>query len=482
MYNKTINSSIAVFLNCTSTMIKKTFFGESIMQKHELVRNYIIEKLRNGELKKGQRLPSCREVAGELSVNKITVNKAYCTMEEDHILYSIPRGGFYVVDDMKNIVIKQKIYDFATVTPEQKLIPYREFSHVINKAVEHYKNDLFSYEATAGLLTLRQTLKEMFETSAIYTEPHRVVITNGAQQAICLLLQMLFKNSKGKLLLEAPTYNLVLSIAEMNEIETLSIPRNKNGFDLIKLEKLFKNNDITVFYIIPRHHNPTGFSLEEKHKKRIAELADKYDILILEDDYLADLSSKKGSMPIHYYDTHDRTIYIRSFSKTFMPGIRLGAVVLPETLTKSFTELKRITDLNTSRLPQAALDLFIKSGMYEKHVQKVRKTYEQKLRNSKEIIEALSPTWIDWYVPSHGFFIWGEIKNSKHDFELEKLLADNNVLIKTGSLSYPRISTVQELAPISETQSNCIRLCISCIPMEDLKEGLCRMMELLNSL
>lgn len=442
------------------------------MQKHEIIREYIVQKIKSGELKKGSRIPSCRDVSKELFVNKITVNKVYRSMEEEHLIYGIPKGGFYVVEDMADSAAKHKVYDFAAVTPDSRLIPYREFSHVINKAVDHYKTDLFSYEPTAGLSELRHTLKDMFENNAIYTGSNNIVITNGAQQAIHLLLQMLFKDSVAKLLVEAPTYNLVLRMAEMLGIGIDCVPRESSGFDLCELENIFESKSIKAFYLMPRHHNPTGFSLEEKHKRRIAELAAKYDVFILEDDYLADLGSNKSRLPIHYYDTDDKTIYIRSFSKTFMPGMRLGAAVLPEYLTERFTEQKRLADLNTSRLPQAALDLFIKSGMYEKQAQKVRKSYEEKLRRSKEIIEDLSPDWIRWHIPSHGIFIWGEILNGRCFYELEKLLAENDILIKSGEDSYLKDKSI----------NNCFRLCISGISQDDIKEGLSRMMQVLNSM
>lgn len=442
------------------------------MQKHEMVREYIVQKIKSGELKKGSRLPSCREISKALSVNKITVNKAYHSMEEEHLIYGIPRGGFYLVEDIADLAAKHQVYDFAAVTPDLRLIPYREFSHVINKAVDHYKTDLFSYEPSAGLADLRHTLKDMFENNAIYTGLNNIIITNGAQQAIHLLLQMLFKDSKAKLLVEVPTYNLVLKMAKMLGIGIACISRDNNGFDVHELENIFRSGNIRAFYLMPRHHNPTGFSLEEKQKKKIAELAAEYDVLILEDDYLADLGSSKSKLPIHYYDTADKTIYIRSFSKTFMPGMRLGAAVLPEYLTERFIEQKHLADLNTSRLPQAALDLFIKSGMYEKQVHKVRKSYEEKLRRSKEIIEALSPNWIRWHIPSHGIFIWGEIQNGRCYYDLEKLLAENDILIKSGEDSYLK----------GKSKNNCFRLCISGIPLDDMKVGLSRMMQVLSSM
>lgn len=157
--------------------------------------------------------------------------------------------------------------------------------------------------------------------------------------------------------------------------------------------------------MIPRHHNPTGYCLSESDKKKIAELCNKYNIRVIEDDYLADLGYKKGSMPIHYYDISKNTVYIRSFSKTFMPGLRLGVAVLPQILTKAVANLKYINDLNTSRLTQVALDIFIKSGMYERNVTKVKKSYEAKLRRAKEIISTQSPKNLLWHVPENGILV-----------------------------------------------------------------------------
>jgi DNA-binding transcriptional MocR family regulator len=307
------------------------------ISKSEIVKEYIFKEIEEGKLKKNMRLPSCREVASRLSVNKITVNKAYSELEAEHKVYSIPRGGFYLVGFEESIKMVREAVDFRVVKPDDRLIPYREFTHVINKAVDMYKNSLFGYEPTSGLSTLRDTLKYEFEKDGVYTTADRIIITHGAQQSINLVFQTLFQKNKGKLLVEVPTYSLALELANSIGIDVIGIERRIDGFDFKEMETLFRAGDICAFYVIPRHHNPTGYSLSEKDKLKIAELSSKYNVLIIEDDYLADLGSRKGSMPIHYYDVSKRTVYIRSFSKTFMPGIRMGAAVLPKfSLPKTF--------------------------------------------------------------------------------------------------------------------------------------------------
>ncbi|MDF2672808.1 MAG: GntR family transcriptional regulator [Clostridiales bacterium] len=434
------------------------------ISKTENVKNFIIEEVKAGRIKNGQRLPSCREVASCLNINKITVNKAYSELEKEHKVYSIPRGGFYLVDFEVSIRKVKENVDFRIVKPDDRLIPYREFTHVMNKAVDMYKNSIFEYEQTTGLASLRDTLKHEFEKDGVYTTADKLIITHGAQQAINLVFQALFQNSKRKLLVEAPTYGLALELAYSLGIDVIGIERKIDGYDFKEMEELFKTGYIQAFYIIPRHHNPTGYTLSEKEKQKIAELSSKYKVLIIEDDYLADLGSRKGSLPIHYYDISKSTIYIRSFSKTFMPGIRMGAVILPEFMIEEVSSLKHLSDLNTSKLPQAALDLFIKSGMYEKHIRKVKKSYEAKLRKAEEIIRALSPEDIIWNIPEHGIFIWLQLPEHIEAVEIEKRLELQGILIKSAAEFFPKKYLKGEI----QKHSNCIRLCISGVSEEHM--------------
>lgn len=435
--------------------------------KTHSIKKYLQAEVHAGKFKSGQRLPSCRELAQKLSVNKLTVNKAYQELEMEHLVYSIPRGGFYLVNTNINTLKCVNRIDFRTVTPDDKLIPYREFTHVINKVVDIYKNSVFEYESAHGVESLRETLRCEFEKDGVYTERNRIIITNGAQQGINLIFQHLFRNNSKKLLVEAPTYGLAIEMAKQLNIEIVGIERRQEGIDLKLLEKYFKSGEICAFYIIPRHHNPTGFSLSERDKQKIVELGNKYNIIIIEDDYLADLGDRKGSMPIHYYDVTKKVIYVRSFSKTFMPGIRLGAVVLPEFLEESVVHLKRLVDLNTSKLNQTALDLFIKSGMYDKHIKKVRRSYENKLRRAKDIFSSIKVEGLSWHVPEHGIFIWLQIPESSSVVKLINKLESIGIFIKCIEDAFPE---KYETDINSFHPERCIRICISGVHEEDINK------------
>ncbi|WP_315065822.1 PLP-dependent aminotransferase family protein [uncultured Clostridium sp.] len=431
------------------------------ISKTELVKKYILKEVKEGRITSGQRIPSCRKIAALFEVNKITVNKAYEQLEKEHRVFSIPRGGFYLVDSENRQAIVSKEVDFNTVRPDDKLIPYREFTHVINKAVDLYKNNLFDYESNVGLLTLRETLKAEFEKDGIYTNMDNILVTNGAQQGIDLAFQAIFSNSNGKLLVEVPTYNLAIKLGGHLGINMVGIERKIDGYDYKRMEEILKKGEITAFYIIPRHHNPTGYSLLEKDKKKVVELCTKYNVIIIEDDYLADLAGKKGAMPLHYYDMDKKTIYIRSFSKAFMPGIRLGAVIAPKSMLGKIASIKQLMDLNTSRLPQGALELFIKSGMYEKQIKKIRKSYEAKLRKIKEIFISLQPKDFIWNVPENGIFIWIKLPEYIDGYELQEKLKSQGILIKQAGDCFLE-------KEIKVEKFNYIRLCISGVSEENI--------------
>lgn len=447
------------------------------MGKTHLVIDHILKEIEHGNIRSGQRLPSCRRLAAELGVNKITVNKAYAELEESHLVYSIPCGGFYLIRDHMEPTPNRSVIDFKTVKPEESLIPYREFTHVINTSVDHHQNGLFDYEYSGGHLPLREELKRLFEKDSLYTPSERILITSGAQQAIALAFQTLFKGRSGKLLVEVPTYGLALELANQLGIPMVGIPRSKGGYDLKQMETLFKSGEITAFYVVPRHQNPTGFTLDEITKRHVAALSLRYNVRIIEDDYLSDLGSKKSALPIHYYDTKKHTFHIRSFSKTFMPGIRIGVAVLPEDLAHETMQLKKLIDLNTSQLPQAALQLFIQSGMYAKHNLKIRRIYEKKLRIARRILESQAPPGLYWHVPEHGIFVWLILPPGISALVLEERLKQHGIHIKPAADCYLNAYYPSaDASAASDIASRAVRLCLSGVPVKDL-EALTRILQ-----
>ncbi|GFZ31472.1 GntR family transcriptional regulator [Clostridium zeae] len=434
-------------------------------KKYEAIKLYIKDLIKEKKLKQGQRLPAIRVLAKEHNCNKSTIIKAYSELEAEHMIYSIPKSGYYLVEQLEHESIEGEKIDFTKVFPHNKLLPYKEFNHCINKAVENYKQSLFSYGEAQGLKSLRINLCEYLEKEQIFSSYENIVITTGAQQALSILCKMNFSNNKKVILVEQPTYGVIQKLIELEGVDLIGIERDKNGIDLLKLEKIFKNENVKFFYTIPRFHNPLGTSYSEKEKRKIVDLAEKYNVYIIEDDYLADINVNNKNLSMYYYDVYERVIYVRSFSKTFMPGIRIGAAILPKYLTKEFLKYKTCYDLNTSVLSQGALEIFIKSGMLSNHVRKVKLGYLKKMEFVKKCITSLNLEQViqsEIFIPKTGFFIWIKIPDGINMKILIECLNKNNVYVDEGVTFFIK----------EENNAKHIRLCIANLEEYEIKLGL----------
>jgi DNA-binding transcriptional MocR family regulator len=436
--------TIQIFFICTGTGGR--------MKKYEVVANRIIEHIGNGEYRCGSRLPAIRNLAEEYQVNKSTIITALAHLQDQHYVYAVPRGGYYVMDQIQD---DNKLLDFDTVKPDDRLIPYQAYRKCIDKAIDHYKYQMFGYTETEGLESLRKVLVQDLLRNQVHTNIYELFVTSGAQQGLYILLMLLKKSGK-TLLMEEPGYQTVFQLVEELDIPIYTIKRDVKGYDMKQFRELVSKNNIGMFYCNPRFQNPTGTTLSEKQKKIIVELADRYDFEIIEDDSLVDIEYRSNVLPMHYYDTSHRENYIKSYSKTFMPGIRLGVVVVNKHHHDTFYKLKRCMDINTSVLHQGALSLFIESKMIEKHLNKITKIYKDKMILLKHNFEGE----LDIEIPDSGLFLWVKLPENVPMDRVIKQLEEGHIKVTDGRQFYLNNS------------EKAIRLCVYNLSDKDILEGL----------
>ena len=178
---------------------------------------------------------------------------------------------------------------------------------------------------------------------------------------------------------------------------------------------------------MPRFQNPTRFTYDREKKESILKLAAKYNVYIVEDDYLADLETNTRNDSLFAMSQASNIIYLRSFSKSLLPGIRVASVILPDLLVNDFVKHKMLCDIGNSTMNQAALQLFISSGMFEKHSKCIRKEYESKMDEMKLYTEAASRLGLTFSVPHTGFFSYLEFPKNVSSNKLAGLLKSNNI-------------------------------------------------------
>lgn len=457
--------SIKEIQDCPSTK------GES-MRKYEDIINFIHREIESGSIAHGQKMPTIRDLSEKFKCSKQTVVHAYEKLQFDHIVYSIPQSGYYLVDKKEIYTIKSnKIIDFSSGSPDESIFPYEEFQHCLNQAIEIYKGSLFNYSPPEGLSSLINVLKRYFETYQIFCDLDNIFITSGSQQAINILCIMPFPNGKTNVLVEQPTYHGTLKAIETTKTPIVGIERNFNGINLNELEKKFALGNIKCFYTIPRFSNPLGISYSNNEKMQIIELAKKYDVYIIEDDYLGELETKTNIYPMHYYDVSERIVYIRSFSKTLLPGLRVAAVVLPKLLTNTFVEYKKWMDLNTSVISQGALEIYIKSGMINSNRTKIQKIYKERMSTLKKVSKETKTSQIKWHIPYTGFYSCLEFSDK---FNLDWLIKEcekKDILLRNMNESYLN----------DYLNKNVLKLSIGSVGTNDIEKGIQNILKLIES-
>jgi len=389
--------------------------------KYEHVKDYLKQQINSGAIKPGGKLPSIRELGMQWKCSKNTIIRAVDELEKEHLIYSVPKSGYYViVRSSKSENRPEGRIDFAVAAPDPGIIPYEEIQHGLNRAVQLYGDHLFNYGDPLGFPSLRQALSRHLEGSQIFAGPERISVVSGSQQALHLLASMPFPNGKSTILVEQPCYAGMLNLLSLLGVTAIGVARTESGLDLDELERHFRNNSIKFFYTVPRYHNPLGTSLSRREKEAIASMAEKYDVYIVEDDYLADLETDNKSDPICSYDYSGRGIYIRSFSKIMLPGLRLGAAVLPAALVPLFRMYKSSSDLSTAAFSQAALEIHLGSGLFQRHAAMTRERYGIRMKALQEACSRYLNEGFHLSQSAGGIFAQLELP---HDLAAEELAA-----------------------------------------------------------
>ncbi|TRZ40339.1 PLP-dependent aminotransferase family protein [Niallia circulans] len=347
------------------------------MLKYESIYQSLLMQIQSGIFATGAKIPSIRTLTEQYDCSKSTVLTALKKLEEQHIIYALPKSGYYVVDNhVFTPPLSTDIIDFATSSPTWHAFPYKEFQHCINKAIDTYQEELFRYGTPKGWPPLIAEAKELLESYQVFAQTEQILITTGVQQALSLLSIMPFPNNRTTILVEQPSYHLYMDMLKTFQLPAIGIKRTANGIDLNRLEQLFQTEDIKFFYTMPRFHNPLGTSYDKKQKEAILQLAHKYNVYIIEDDYIADFETNSKNDPLFTEDYHEKVIYLKSFSKVLFPGLRVGLAVLPPALIDMFQKYKMTTDIDSSMISQAALYLYLKNGLFEHNKTKVSDIYQ----------------------------------------------------------------------------------------------------------
>ena len=419
--------------------------------KYVEISKHIKKLIDDNEVYDGEKLPSIRKLSKVLKVNEVTVVSAYKKLEAEGYAYQKMGSGTYAKRRDTNIKFKKeysntlkkisgeelkKYVDFTGETTSSEFFPVTIFKDVLNEVLDRDGAEAFAYKESLGYEGLRNSISSFFWDNKVNAED--ILIVSGAQQGIDIVSKSII-NVHDNVIVEKPTYGGALTVFKWRRANILEVDILEDGIDLPQFEEILKKNRIKCFYAMSYFQNPTGATYSLEKKPRIIELAELYDFYIVEDDYLSELIyDHKKYKSFKSLDINDRVIYIKSFSKIFLPGIRLGYMISPERYKEYIQNSKINTDISTSSLMQRALDLYINKDLWKEHISYLNVAYKDKYVFMINCIEKYLNNKVSYYTPGGGIHFYFKIAADLeiNSMELFYKCKNSNVLITPGILFY----------------------------------------------
>jgi 2-aminoadipate transaminase len=295
---------------------------------------------------------------------------------------------------------------------DEESFPWREVKKIFEEATEQDWRVMLQYGSTSGLASLKEQLSKFMKSQGIKADPYsEIIVTTGSQEALDLVTRV-FIDKDDVILVGAPTYLSALSAFKTSYPDIRQVGLDDEGMNPDNLEKVIKSvkkegKDVKLLYVIPSFQNPTSTMMPIERRKKILEIAKKYDFLILEDNPYGYISFE-GPMPtpIKGFDDDGRVMYTSTFSKIVSPGMRIGWLVAHKEFITKIVEAKSSTSISNTLLSQYVAAKLFEQGVVEKQIEKMIKVYRKKRDVMLEALDTSFPKEAKWYQPKGGLFLW----------------------------------------------------------------------------
>lgn len=386
------------------------------------------------------------------------------------------------VKNMKGSAIREmfkrmanpEIISLAGGNPASELFPGEELSKIAGKILMTSPTLALQYGTTDGYPAMKECARSRAQKVNSVKENDEILIMTGANQGIDLTAKAIL-NKGDAIIVESPSFIGSLNAFRTYESRLVGVKVEDDGMSMDGLEEALKENPgVKLIYTIPTFQNPTGTTISLEKRKKMLELASKYDVLILEDNPYGDLRFSGEDVPtLKSLDTEGRVIYAGSFSKILSPGMRLGYIVAPAPIAEKIEILKQVNDVHTPMITQLMCVEFMKKYNIDDYIAKNRELYGKKCACMVENMNKYFPKGkVKWVVPEGGIFLWCECPTITDITPVVDRCLEKMVAIVPGSNFATDI-----FAP-----SNMFRLNYSSATLEKIEEGIRRLGEVLTEM
>ena len=314
------------------------------------------------------------------------------------------------IREIFKIIAQPGMISFAGGNPSLNALPDRQVAEMAAYVLNQNGKQLLQYGATEGYAPFLESLKSYIDEQLDADVPAVLPVT-GSTQAMDLLCKALI-DPGDTILVENPSFLGNLQCMKLYQANLVSVESDDNGLLTDDLEEKIRLYHPKMLYTIPTFQNPSGRTLSAERRKRIAELANEYHVVVAEDDPYRDLRYCGTSLPaIKSFDEGGWVMFLGSFSKIISPGLRVGYIAGDPEAIRKCTVGKQSTDVHTANLNQAIVDQFLRRNLLPDHIRSIRNEYGAKLKLMLDELD-LFPEGVRFTRPEGGLFIWVELPES----------------------------------------------------------------------
>ncbi len=343
--------------------------------------------------------------------------------------------GSSAIREILKVLSRPGIVSLAGGMPAPEAFPMQYMKEITERVIDRYRTDALQYGTTEGFLPLREALSRHLKSRWIDATSDRINITTGSQGVLDSLGKILISRGDA-VAVEAPTYLGAIQALNPYGPKYVRMRTDEDGLIPESMEEVIKEHRPKMVYLIPTFQNPTGRTIPQKRRKRIAEIAEETNTLVIEDDPYGALRFRGNFIPPIYTMAPDHVVYCGSFSKVFAPGLRVGFYVAPQFIANWLVMAKQGVDLHTSSFTQALATEFLEGGYMDKHLPHIVELYKPKQEAMLNAMEEYFPASFTWSKPDGGMFIWAEGPEGTDAMEIYNEAIENNVAFVPGRYFY----------------------------------------------
>ena len=468
---------------------------------YEQIRSQIEQMVRDGLLLPGTKIPSVRQLALKLGVGKNTVSQAYDELSAESIIETRHGSGTFITDkltiatrenlrtsaeldplsgerprmrwdpfhfrsDFFSLPVSERSQDlirFTMASPDPELFPFERIKQVASNMLWYPKEFFFDYGSTQGYPPLVEYLEKEMALAGVpmAAGENDIIITAGFSRALSLVLDFIIQPGNC-VAIEAPSYSGLLNLLIAKRIDYVPIPVDEFGMDTDYLETVVRRGEVQGIVTIPTYHNPTGVTMSNERREKLLDISRRFNMPIIEDDW-GRLLRYEGVAPppLKAQDSGGHVVHIGTFSKVFLPGLRIGWITCPSSIALPLVRAKLGQDSSDSLFLQSLLHEFIIKGHFAKHVRKSLREYKKRRTAMVEALNVHLPAGCSFIEPYGGFSIWLNLPPHIKSVPLLSIAREHGVDFVPATICMP-----------DRKDSNALRLSFSRNSVEDIDRGI----------